>query len=64
MRIALKTKLSHEIFKYYFHPPPSIANVKERVELYLYLSLYILGLLQGEVYIFPQVQIIILTIVV
>jgi len=32
------------------HPPPSSAEVKERVEPYLYSTLGLLGLLQGELY--------------
>jgi hypothetical protein len=32
------------------HPPPSSAEVKERVELYLYSPLSLHGLLQGELY--------------
>ena len=32
------------------HPPPSSAEVKERVELYLYSPLGLRGLFQGELY--------------
>jgi hypothetical protein len=32
------------------HPPPPNAEVKERVELYLYSTLGLRGLLQGELY--------------
>jgi hypothetical protein len=35
------------------HPPPSSAEVKERVELYLYFPLGLRGLFWGEIYLLP-----------
>ena len=34
------------------HPPPSSAEVKERVELYLFTTLGLRGLFQGDLYLY------------
>jgi hypothetical protein len=34
------------------HPPPSSAEVKERVQLYFYSTLVFHGLFEGEIYLF------------
>ena len=36
------------------HPPPSSAEVRERVELYFYSPLGLHGLLYGEIYVCPR----------
>jgi len=38
------------------HPPPSNAEVKKRVELYLYSPLGLRGLFYGELYLSPLPQ--------